>query len=185
MHKDRPLGINLIFLATLLNGIAGLLISFTLTPVLWERISALIAANPDLKWVLFLFAPLAFCVTMPFLLLLATVLASYNIIAAQTVGLMAAAEAVAGTPSVKAIILVLSIFSLWMSYMLYELRQSAWYILIAVFSLALLSLVPSVFALNLSAVAITDFDKIGLIILGVMDLAWLVYVLSIKAYFVH
>ena len=119
------------------------------------------------------------------LLLLATVLASYNIIAAQTVGLMAAAEAVAGTPSVKAIILVLSIFSLWMSYMLYELRQSAWYILIAVFSLALLSLVPSVFALNLSAVAITDFDKIGLIILGVMDLAWLVYVLSIKAYFVH
>jgi hypothetical protein len=185
MHKDRPLGINLIFLATLFNGIAGLLAVFALTPALVERISALIAANPDLRWVLLLFAPLAFCVTLPFLLLIYTILASYNAVIGQNVGLAAAAEAAAGTPGARIAVLVISIFSLWLSYAVYELKKGAWYILVAVFSLALIGLIPSVFAQNFSAIAVTDFDKIGLIILGATNLTWLIYALSGKAYFVH
>ncbi|MFA4888853.1 MAG: hypothetical protein WC628_04690 [Candidatus Omnitrophota bacterium] len=185
-QKEGRFGINILFIATLASGIAGLgIYFFVLNQPLSEFAQNFLPQKESLQqYAIFavLALPMVFII-VPFLLLFTSIWASYNLFAAKTMDYIQAVDD--NIAVVRSAVFFISLFSLWLSYLIYQQKKLAWYILVFIFSAAFVSLIAGLSIISINNISLENLGQLVLPALFVINLFWLFYVITIKSYFAY
>lgn len=85
----------------------------------------------------------------------------------------------------RTLVAVFSIFSLWLASAVISLKRIGWYYLLFAMSLPLLIYLLLLIIVNVRHIPLDNMQKIGIAFRVIVNLCWLIYVVTVQSYFVH
>ena len=85
----------------------------------------------------------------------------------------------------RIVLVIFSIFSLWLSSGVFSLKRSVWYYLLFLTILPLIIYLIAIAILSINNITLENIQKIGVAFRIIVNIGWFIYIFSVQDYFVN